>query len=241
MCQNGRYVEHGIKGLHGFAAERYRESTRFVVRVDPRLAERGVLLEPASVVAKAWDQIEKIGRRATWAPSRVLVTGAGPIGLLAALLGVQRGLDVHVLDHATSGPKPQLVRDLGATYHEGAVADVGPVDIVIECTGVPSVVLDAMRAARASGVVCLTGVSAPGKALPVDIGELNRDLVLGNIVVFGSVNANRAHYDAGARALIKADPRWLDRLFTRRVRLEDWAAGLEKQPGDVKTVLTFDT
>jgi len=54
--------------------------------VDPALGILGVLLEPATVVAKAWDHIEKIGRRAAWAPEKVLVTGAGPIGLLAALL-----------------------------------------------------------------------------------------------------------------------------------------------------------
>jgi threonine dehydrogenase-like Zn-dependent dehydrogenase len=239
MCLNGRYVEHGIKELHGFGAERYREHARFVVRIDPGLGERGVLLEPASVVAKAWDQIEKIGHRASWSPKRVLVTGAGPIGLLAALLGVQRGFDVHVLDHATSGPKPQLVRDLGATYHEGDIAKIGLSDIVIECTGAPSLVVDAMRAARPSGIVCLTGVSAPGKTMPVDTGALNRDIVLGNLVIVGSVNANRAHYDLAAKALAQADPRWLDRLFTRRVPLEDWAAALEYQKGDVKTLLTF--
>ena len=43
------------------------------------------------LVAKAWDHIEKIGRRAAWAPQKVLITGAGPIGLLAALLATQRG------------------------------------------------------------------------------------------------------------------------------------------------------
>ena len=71
----------------------------FAVKVDPASAILGVLLEPASVVAKAWDHIERIGRAlAVWQPRSVLVTGAGPIGLLAALIGAQRGLDVHVLD-----------------------------------------------------------------------------------------------------------------------------------------------
>ena len=37
--------------------------------------------------------------RASWQPKTLLVTGAGPVGLLAALMGAQRGLDVHVLDH----------------------------------------------------------------------------------------------------------------------------------------------
>jgi hypothetical protein len=60
------------------------------------------------------------------------------VGLLAALFGVQRRLDVHVLDRVTTGPKPHLVRMLGAIYHTGPVADACPdVDIVLECTGAP--------------------------------------------------------------------------------------------------------
>ena len=63
----------------------------------------GVLLEPTTVVTKAWEQVVTVGQRAFWEPQTVLVTGAGPIGLLAALIGAQRGMDVHVLaraDHA---------------------------------------------------------------------------------------------------------------------------------------------
>ena len=74
------------------------------MKVDPALGDLGVLLEPASVVAKAWDHIERIGRRSrSWEPRRVLVTGAGPVGLLAALMGAQRGLEVHVLDRTRTG------------------------------------------------------------------------------------------------------------------------------------------
>src|SRR5918994_2151599 len=114
MCRNGLYTEHGIKGLHGFARERWREEPDRLVRLDPQLGLLGVLLEPTSVGAKAWGQIDRIGHRAHWEPRNVLVTGAGPIGLLAALLGVQRGLEVHVLDLVTEGLKPELVGALGA-------------------------------------------------------------------------------------------------------------------------------
>ncbi len=118
MCRNGRYTERGIKERHGYGAERFRIEPDFAVKVDPTLGILGVLLEPASIVAKAWDHTERIGQRArAWQPRTLLVTGAGPIGLLAALMGVQRGLDVHVLDHNKGGPKAALVRDLGATYH----------------------------------------------------------------------------------------------------------------------------
>ena len=143
MCRNGRYTEHGIKELDGFAAERYVLAADAAVAVPEVLGELAVLVEPASIVAKAWDHIERIGDRAAWFPRRVLVTGAGPIGLLAALLGVQRGYDVHVLDLVTEGPKPALVRDLGATYHSGPVAEAcAGVDVVVECTGAGELVLE---------------------------------------------------------------------------------------------------
>jgi 2-polyprenyl-6-methoxyphenol hydroxylase-like FAD-dependent oxidoreductase len=66
-----------------------------------------------------------VGQRAFWEPHTVPVTGAGPIGLLAALIGQRYGLEVQVLDRATSGPKPELVRALGGTYHRGVVSDIG--------------------------------------------------------------------------------------------------------------------
>jgi glucose 1-dehydrogenase len=240
MCRNGRYTERGIKSIDGYASERYRIEPGYAVVVDRKLGERGVLLEPASVVAKAWDQIERIGARASWEPRRVLVTGAGPIGLLAALLGVERGLEVRVLDRVTEGPKPGLVRALGATYHTSSVREAGAgVDVVIECTGVGQLVYEAMQVVSPAGLVCLAGVSSGGRKIPVDVQKLNREMVLENTVVFGTVNANRRHYQAAAEALARADQGWLDRLITRRVPLDRWAEALVREPADVKPIVVF--
>ena len=241
MCRNGLYTEWGIKEHHGYGRERFRITPEFLVKVDPGLGDLGVLLEPTTVVAKAWDHIERIGTRAAWGPTTVLVTGAGPIGMLAALLGAQRGLDVHVLDQVTEGLKPELVAALGATYHHGSVSDIGvEPDVVIECTGVAQLIFDVMDSAGANGIVCLTGVSSAGRALSVDVGMLNRRLVLENDVVFGSVNANRRHYEAGAAALAQADRTWLGRLITRTVPLGQWRDAYQRHPTDVKVVLAFD-
>jgi threonine dehydrogenase-like Zn-dependent dehydrogenase len=242
MCRNGNYTEWGIKAHHGYARERYRITPDFLVKVAPALGDLGVLLEPTTVVAKAWDHIGRIGARARWDPRVVLITGAGPIGQLAALLGRQRGYEVHVLDQVTSGAKPQLVADLGATYHHGDLASTGLApDIVLECTGVGQLVFDAMDLMAPNGILCLTGVSSKGRALGIDAGEINRHMVLENDVVFGSVNANRSHYEAGAQALAKADPTWLARLISRRVPLEDWQQAYQRQPDDVKVVLELSS
>ena len=140
----------------------------------------------------------------------MLVTGAGPIGLLAALLGAQRGLDVHVLDLPTKGAKPQLVHGLDATYHhsdmDAVMARVRP-DVVIEATGAPRLVFAAMRGAAPYGITVLTGVSSRGRTVRVDAGELNRDIVLDNDVVVGSVNANLRHYAEGRRGAGRRGPR----------------------------------
>ncbi len=73
--------------------------------------------------------------------------------------------------------------------------------------------------------------------MPVDIGGLNRGAVLDNDVLFGTVNANRRHYEAAAVALAAADHDWLSRLITRRVPLEDFADGFARRSDDVKVVL----
>jgi threonine dehydrogenase-like Zn-dependent dehydrogenase len=238
FCRNGQYTERGIKEHDGYLSERYRITPDFVVKVDPALGILGVLLEPTSVVAKAWEEVDRVGGRAHWDPKTVLITGAGPIGLLAAMIGVQRGLDVHVIDQMSTGVKPDLVRDLGATYHNGTIADAVPgPDVIIECTGVASLVLDAMSHVGTGGVVCLTGVSSGGHVIEVDEGALNRSMVLENVAVVGSVNANRRHYEAAATALAKADPKWLARVVSRRVPLQRWQEALNRDPDDVKVVI----
>src|SRR5690349_16007066 len=179
MCRNGRYTEHGIKGLNGFGAERWRIAPEFAVKVDPALDILGVLLEPTSVVAKAWDHADRLWRVRDAPPRRALITGAGPIGLLAALIGAQRHFDVHVYDRNTDGPKPDLVRALGGTYHAGeldALARLAP-DIVIECTGAPTVIAALLSHVAPDSLICLAGVGGSHKA-GFDMGNFNRSMVL---------------------------------------------------------------
>ncbi|MGA7790845.1 MAG: glucose 1-dehydrogenase, partial [Xanthobacteraceae bacterium] len=191
MCRNGRYTERGIKERNGYGSDFFRIEPGFLIKLDPSLGGNGVLVEPTSVVAKAWDHTERIGERSrAWAPKTLLVTGAGPIGLLAAMIGAQRGLDVHVLDHNEKGRKKEMVRELGGTFHLGSLDDLDQFkpDVLMECTGAPAVVRDAFGRTTPGGVVCLVGVSAPGHDLDVDIGAVNRTMVLDNDTVFGSVN-----------------------------------------------------
>src|SRR5580704_11328797 len=230
MCRNGQYTERGIKQIDGFMSERWRIEPEYAMKVDSSLGLLGVLLEPTTVVTKAWEQVDTIGRRAFWEPRIVLVTGAGPIGMLAALLGMQRGLEVHVLDRMDSGLKPDLVRALGASYHAGTVASVGfRPDIIIECTGAGPVISDCIQGVANGGIICLTGIGGCDRSIrATTAGEIAAEVVLRNNVVVGSVNANKRHWYMASEALAKADRSWLDRLITRRGRPENFASALQR-------------
>lgn len=240
MCRNGKYTERGIKELNGFGSERWRIEPEYAIKLDSSLRDVGVLMEPASVLAKAWDHITRIGHRAAWKPRNVLVTGAGPIGLLAALMGEQLGLEVHVLDRIKDGPKPKLVEDLGGKYYTGPIKNIGfRPDVIIECTGVAKVIAECLEQLGNDGILCLTGVSSPSQKIPLDLGTLNRTMVLENAVVFGSVNANRGHWESAEQTLRKASKSWLQRLISRKVPVSDWQQILQRHPDDIKVVMTF--
>jgi threonine dehydrogenase-like Zn-dependent dehydrogenase len=238
FCENGQYTERGIKGQDGYGSTRWRVEPRFAIPVPAGLGDLGVLTEPASVVAKAWEQIDTMIFRAPRSGRVALVIGAGPIGLLAALLGVQRGYEVHVFDKVTSGPKPSLVADLGAVYHSGDIEDldIRP-DAVVECTGVGEMIIRVGRRIAQAAVLCLAGISSGKRSIPVNLDEVNERLVLENGVVFGTVNASRLNYTQAVEALTKADRQWLARLISRAVPLRSWPDALTKGPDDVKVAV----
>lgn len=247
MCLNGQYTERGIKGAHGFLAERYTEDPRYLVRLPESLGTIGMLLEPCTVVEKAIDQIQRIQARLVWAPRRALVLGAGSIGTLGALLLRLQGLAVYVYSRGDGGRGRAIAEAAGAAYisaderkldHDLA-REIGPLDVIIEATGYSPLAFDAIDIIGPNGVVCLTGVSAGSRTLPIDSSHLNLEMVLENKLVFGTVNANRRHFEAGAAHLQSIEARWpglLQQMVTRRVPLEQFSAS-DLEHGDLKVVV----
>ncbi len=242
MCRNDQFAERGIVRRNGYGCERWRLEPEFAVALPAELGDLGVLLEPASVLAKAWEQVDRISQRAFFRHRRALITGAGPIGLLACLLGVQRGYEVHAVDLPSAGPKRDLVEALGAHYHSGDAADVdAEVEVVIECTGLGTVARSAAQRAVSGAIMCLTGIMNVDAQLDVDATAMNRAMVLHNQLIFGTVNAGRRHWEQAVDALATADPAWLRRMITRRIPLARWTDALERQPEDIKVVVDLAT
>ncbi len=249
MCLTGGYSERGIKGAHGYMADYYSEKPEFMVKIPPALRSFAVLLEPLSIVEKATTQAWEAQRRMLWQPKRAVVLGAGPIGILGTILLRLKGLEVHVYAK-TAGDSLQarVVQSLGAVYEsvdEHSVAalrdELGQVDFILEGTGNSGVAFQAMAALGINGVLCLTGVSGGNRTIEIPSDLINLQMVLGNRLVFGSVNANRRYFEMGVAHFAEAEQRWpgiFTRLLTRRVAFEDFKAALDRRPEDIKTLLT---
>jgi len=250
MCLDGRYTERGIKGRHGFMAEHYVDAPEFLVRLPPAFREFGVLLEPMTIVEKGIAQSFEIQRRMRWEPQRALVLGAGTIGLFAALVLRNLGLGVTVVGREradVSSLKLELLKRAGAQYLSSTVHPIpqlpemlGNVDLIVEATGSSQVVFDAMQILGTNGVLCLMGITGGTKVISVPADRINLEVVLGNKVVFGSVNANRRYFELGVRHFGDFERKWpglLSRFITKRLPLEEFREGLERRREHIKIVL----
>jgi threonine dehydrogenase-like Zn-dependent dehydrogenase len=141
FCSTGTYRERGIKGLHGYLSGFAAVHAEHVVKVPDELRDVGVLVEPLSIVEKAFRQMELIQRRMmSWEARRAIITGAGSIGVLAALLARLRGLDTLIVSRGpATGTPGEILRQIGAEYansNEQTLAEAaerfGAPDVVIE-------------------------------------------------------------------------------------------------------------
>jgi threonine dehydrogenase-like Zn-dependent dehydrogenase len=240
MCRDGKFTEHGIAGAHGFARQMFRQDPTMLLPLPPGFDLIGILVEPTSVVAKAWEQIDLFTTRSKASRGSVLIIGAGPIGLLAAMLARQRGLQCHVADTLLSSRRSRILAQMGVTPHPTAASGLATQpDIVIEASGNPGAIEEVIAAYLPNSVTVLLGVCHRRTAPTADFAAINDDLVLTNRVVFGSVNANTRHYVTAIKALGAADPAVLDSLITRQVKLEDAACALTADGDDIKTAIVF--
>ncbi len=260
MCSTGKYHERGIWGLDGFQAEYVVDKEQYIVQVPPELESVGVLAEPFSVAEKALDEVVRLqfahlpdaASRPDWLTNRrCLVAGLGPIGLLGALALRLRGATVYGLDIVdANSARPQWLAGIGGQYIDGrqVQADqiddtIGPMDIIFEATGVAALEFNLIDALALNGAYVLTGI--PGGDRPVEIhgADLMRQLVLGNQVLVGSVNAARDHFQMAVDDLLHAQLRWgehVTKLITHHYPYADVTKALAQHPADeIKAVIEW--
>jgi len=166
--------------------------------------------------------------------SRVLIAGAGPIGIvLAQVARAYRATDIVVTDPVEA--RRTQARSFGATEvldpTAGPLPDLG-VDAFIDASGAPSAITDGIRAVRPAGNVVLVGLGAETMELPVQVIQ-NRELVLTGVFRYADTWPT-------AIELVESGRVDLDAMVTARFPLERTAEALDsdRTPGSVKSVVT---
>lgn len=172
--------------------------------------EAAALIEPLSVAVWA-------NRKAEVQPGdRVLVTGAGPVGLLCADVARARGGRVTVSD--TNAWRLEVATSRGASAVLDATAGParetgGEFDVILECSGAGVAIRSAFDAAAPAARVVLVGLGAPDLELPVALIQVREIVVTGT---FRYANCYPAAIELAASGVVD-----LDALVTGHFDLAD--------------------
>jgi threonine dehydrogenase-like Zn-dependent dehydrogenase len=256
FCVTGDFTERGIKGAHGYMTESIVDEARYFVPVPAALREVGVLVEPLTIAEKALEQIRAMegrlpegSRHSAENPHSAVVLGAGPVGLLGAMVLQVAGYKVYVYSRSASdGVRAQVLKAIGATLvaaetHtvERLAETVGNIDLVYEAVGASTLAFEVVKFLGINGTFVFTGV--PGRKAPIrlDTDRVMRHLVLRNQVLFGTVNAGRASYENAVRHLetfMARFPEATRALITSRSPLADAPGLLTTRPAGIKSVVS---
>jgi threonine dehydrogenase-like Zn-dependent dehydrogenase len=261
FCFTGDFTERGIKMTHGFMTEFYVDHEKFLNPVPHDLREVGVLVEPLTVAEKGLEQAWQVQKRLPWIPKdapeeargtglRAVVVGAGPIGILGAMLLVRHGFKTYVYSRSKKpNAKADLVESFGATYisSESVTIDqlaeqVGNIDLVYEGVGVSRISYGVMRALGQNGVYVFTGIPAPHPAIEIEADLIMRNMVLKNQAAVGTVNADKKAFEDAITDLgifMKRWPRALKSLITGRYKLDNYKELLLGDKSGIKNVISL--
>jgi len=252
FCATGDFTERGIKEQHGFMTERFVEEARYLYKVPPALGELGVLAEPLTIAEKGLAQVRAVQSRLPWGMEgrTALVLGAGPVGLLGAMLLVSRGFRTFVYSRSPApNPKEEIAEAVGARYLSSReldaaalVGETGPLDLVYEAVGVAEISFAVMRHLASNGVFVFTGIPPELPPIPVAADSLMRQLVLGNQAIVGTVNADEPAFEAALEDLQLFQRRWpaaLSALVSARVSPDEHRGVLLDSKRGIKNLIRF--
>jgi L-iditol 2-dehydrogenase len=168
LCPDVRFM--ATPPIDGSLANYITHPADFCFKIPDHVTfDEGAMCEPLSV------GIHACNRAGVVIGSHVLITGAGPIGLMCLLAARAAGATTIVLIDVKED-RLKMAQSLGATATINATSDVvaeinkqglGPIDITIECSGAEPAIKTAIKATKSGGVVVLVGLGPSEIKLPL--------------------------------------------------------------------------
>ncbi|KAF7184981.1 Sorbitol dehydrogenase [Pseudocercospora fuligena] len=259
-CQEGRYnickdIKFRSSGkafphFQGTLQEKINHPAKWVYKLPEELSlDVGALLEPLGVALHAFRR-SLMPKDAT-----VVVFGAGAVGLLCAAVAKLKGAKKIIIADIDAGRVGFAVQNgfahnsytvpmkRGKDIDEnlaiaketaaeiGKVDNVGEVDVVFECTGVPSCVQAGIYSTRPGGRIMLVGMGHPIQTIPLGAAALREVDIVG---VFRYANTYQESIDLVLQATKSADGPDFSKLITHRFAGLDEAVKAFEMAGKTK-------
>jgi threonine dehydrogenase-like Zn-dependent dehydrogenase len=251
FCATGAYRERGIQSMHGFMTEMVVEDERYIYALPQDLREIGVLIEPLTIAEKAFLEFRAIDDRLPWSKERrtALVLGAGPVGLLGAMLFRHAGFETWIYSRSRApNPKADIAAAIGVRYvssndvePRALAATTGNIDVVYEALGAAQTAFDVLECLGPNGVFLFTGVPSRTEPLRLNLHRLMLRMIMKNQVVAGTVNAGPDAFEAAIRDLAAFHRQWpraVRSIVTGRYPIEGYRDAIFGR-GGIKNVITL--
>lgn len=257
FCYTGDFKERGIHGLHGFMTEYVVDDQKYMLPVPANLKDIGILTEPLTIAEKVVHEIYTIQKRLPWGGSdmakyNAIIIGAGPVGLLAALVCMIRGFDVTVYSlESDNTSRAKIATSLGAHYVSAQTHDIaqlgksisGNIDVIFDSSGASKLLFEMFPLLGYNGVFVWTGIPGRKESIDINAGTIMRDMVLKNQCIVGSVNAGHEDFQSAIQHLstLSSKMNLLPSSLIKRYSVEQYAELLLQPPAPdtFKSVISF--
>jgi len=230
LCPNVRFF--GTPPIDGAFTNYVTIPENFAYKLPDQMSdEEGALIEPLSV--GLWACRKAMLRGA----DHVLITGAGPVGVLALKVALALGA-TQITMTDVSPQRLEMGRKLGATrtvnVAETPLTNVGvEADVLIECSGNQKALMDGIRSLRPAGKAVAVGMS-PGEEVSVPMSFLqNREITLTGTFRYANTYADAIALVATGRIDLKP-------IITGHYTLEETEQALQatkNDPANIKSIV----
>lgn len=251
-CEDGDFVEAGIRGKDGFMREEFYDSEKFLVRVnDKSITDLAVLTEPLKNVMKMVEIFNfQRGRIPTYCDDSTLncknlyVFGTGTEGLLISAVFSSLGLNVIAVNRHPPDETVARFLDLnGVDYLDTSKESISyhskkkSMDFAIDAVGGMDIMRDISKNISNNGISILFGTSGQ---LPTSNYEFITELVDKNVAVVGSVDGAKVNYEEAIEFISNyGRKRGLDKLITGIYNPEETDIFTSKEKGEIKKIINW--
>ncbi|MEM0127565.1 MAG: alcohol dehydrogenase catalytic domain-containing protein [Thermoplasmatales archaeon] len=251
-CEDGDFVEAGIRGKNGFMMDEFYDDDMFLLKVDqPEISELSVLTEPLKNAMKIREVFNFMSSRIPWwcddstlGCKNIYVFGTGTEGILISLVFKVLGLNVIAVNrHPLDENVMSILDNNGIEYLDKSSESLKSrvsrekMDAAVDAVGSMDILKDISDNISNNGIAILFGTNGQ---LPSSKYDVLEGIVDKNVLISGSVDGARVHYHEAITFIENYGKKMgLGRMITGKYAPQETEIFQRKDSGEIKKVIEW--